>query len=411
MLAIDLTGILRWNLWFWDNRTQIDDAEASSSRRACDATKRKRMDQALEEDDTEASTSRPARDATKRKRMDQALEEEKRYDSDPAVKTKTKRKCKKKAHHDVNTDSEDDDFTSSPSTEDSDSEIEVLVSNDEVAESLPTKSLPAKSKRNPTSAAPPKKKHKKKDVEPLPNGNASAGPSNEPQVDDPPPKAKGKQKSTMRSGFNLWVKHQAIYYFYRRLAGTELPTNAVEGSRYYKSYFGNEEVVQMTQGSNYNTRKLQHHLKKVSLPHYRLYEVLQTHSGPATSSEIKLACGLEPMTTEIADEYQVELKNMSNNVKDMFTKQALEAQVPWSQEHFEDLVAKWVAACDQPFTAVLQDEFREMLQYVHHHSPTPLKIPSDDSVRHRIKKMGAEMVDGLKAIFKVRSQSIPCFWH
>ena len=75
--------------------------------------------------------------------------------------------------------------------------------------------------------------------------------------------------------------------------------------------------------------------------------------------------------------------------------------MPWSQERFEGLVAKWVAACDQPFTAVATDEFCEMLQYVHHHAGKPLEIPSPDSVKTTITKLSTEMVEGLKKIFKV----------
>jgi hypothetical protein len=65
-------------------------------------------------------------------------------------------------------------------------------------------------------------------------------------------------------------------------------------------------------------------------------------------------------------------------------------------------VAKWVAACDQPFVAVNREEFCEMLQYVHHHSPKPLNIPSHDAVKARVKKMSEEMVQELKRIFEVR---------
>ncbi|KAJ7852892.1 hypothetical protein B0H14DRAFT_3136986 [Mycena olivaceomarginata] len=100
-------------------------------------------------------------------------------------------------------------------------------------------------------------------------------------------------------------------------------------------------------------------------------------------------------------EYVAEVKDINQNIKAMFEKQAEDARVPWDQEHFEDLVAKWVAACDQPFTAVITDEFREMLEYTHHHSPKPLNIPSDESVKKRITRMSQEMVDGLKQIFKI----------
>jgi hypothetical protein len=64
-------------------------------------------------------------------------------------------------------------------------------------------------------------------------------------------------------------------------------------------------------------------------------------------------------------------------------------------------VAKWVAACDQPFIAVMREEFCEMLEYAHHHSPNTLKIPSPDSVKGKIVKMSDEMVKELKTIFKV----------
>ncbi|KAJ6565403.1 hypothetical protein B0H10DRAFT_2219915 [Mycena sp. CBHHK59/15] len=84
----------------------------------------------------------------------------------------------------------------------------------------------------------------------------------------------------------------------------------------------------------------------------------------------------------------------------MFEKQQAAAKVPWDQDHFETLVAKWVATCDQPFVAVMREEFCEMLEYTHHHSPTPLKIPSPDSVKGNIMRMSSEMVNKLKAIFK-----------
>ncbi|KAJ6606841.1 hypothetical protein B0H10DRAFT_1956747 [Mycena sp. CBHHK59/15] len=98
---------------------------------------------------------------------------------------------------------------------------------------------------------------------------------------------------------------------------------------------------------------------------------------------------------------RVKNKAISQNIKVMLEKQAADAELSWDQAHFEHLVAKWVVACNQPFTAVNQGEFREMLQYVHHHSPKPLQIPSDDSVKAHIEKMAKEMVEGLKAIFKI----------
>jgi hypothetical protein len=65
------------------------------------------------------------------------------------------------------------------------------------------------------------------------------------------------------------------------------------------------------------------------------------------------------------------------------------------------LVANWVAACDQPFSAVEEPEFQELLDYVHRHSNGKLKIPNRQSVRERIVEMEKEMVDGFRAMFEV----------
>jgi hypothetical protein len=72
-------------------------------------------------------------------------------------------------------------------------------------------------------------------------------------------------------------------------------------------------------------------------------------------------------------------------------------------EDFVDLLAKWVAACDQPwlpFTAVNAPEFREMLEYAYR---TPFYIPRDQAVKDRIIKMSDAMKKGLVQIFKVIS--------
>jgi hypothetical protein len=81
----------------------------------------------------------------------------------------------------------------------------------------------------------------------------------------------------------------------------------------------------------------------------------------------------------------------------------MSSQEPWDQEHFEDLLAKWIAACDQPFTIVSEPEFRALLEYTHHPSKTPLHIPKEDSIRSRIMAMGDDILHNLKNTFKVIS--------
>ncbi|KAJ7090141.1 hypothetical protein C8R44DRAFT_751127 [Mycena epipterygia] len=214
-------------------------------------------------------------------------------------------------------------------------EIEVVVPSDELAASLPSKTLPQNSKRNPPAVKPPVKKQK-----PSEDSNTYAGPSRQLQA-----------------------------------SGSALPKPPV---------------------------------KKELHPIYLFYDLVTANSmGVVNDSKIKLqysqwACGVEPMTDTIAQEYAVQADSVLNNIKQMFEKQAEDARVPWNQEHFKELLAKWVLVCDQPFMAVTRDEFRELLQYTHHNFPMPLKIPSDDSVKRRIEKMSTEMVEGLKKTWALR---------
>jgi hypothetical protein len=73
---------------------------------------------------------------------------------------------------------------------------------------------------------------------------------------------------------------------------------------------------------------------------------------------------------------------------------------PWDQGKFEQLIAEWIVACDQPFEEVDRQEFRDMLTYAHHPSPS-LKIPHRDAIRRRILKMGEDTIASTKEMFKV----------
>lgn len=72
------------------------------------------------------------------------------------------------------------------------------------------------------------------------------------------------------------------------------------------------------------------------------------------------------------------------------------AQEPWNQAHFEELLAKWVAACDQPFTAVADPEFQDLLRYVHLHTGRVLRIPAANTIQRRILALGDEVEEKLK---------------
>ncbi|SRR5258707_65517 len=72
----------------------------------------------------------------------------------------------------------------------------------------------------------------------------------------------------------------------------------------------------------------------------------------------------------------------------------------WDQDRFEDLLAKWIIATDQPFYTVDDPKFHSLLTYTH---PLPtLKIPHRDAVKRRIMKMGDNTIEATKHMFKVR---------
>jgi hypothetical protein len=72
----------------------------------------------------------------------------------------------------------------------------------------------------------------------------------------------------------------------------------------------------------------------------------------------------------------------------------------WDQAKFEDLLAKWIVATNQPFYTVDEPEFHELLAHTHHPSPE-LKIPHHDAVKRKVMKMGEDSIEATKEMFVV----------
>ncbi|KAJ7715537.1 hypothetical protein B0H16DRAFT_1477323 [Mycena metata] len=128
--------------------------------------------------------------------------------SDLAFPASPKKRRRRRKQRDTNSDPEDQDFGGSE-TDDSDSDIEEVIPNDEIAASLPTKSMPATAQRRSKPKAtegPPKKKgrrgkgkSKEQDDSPASEPDGAADPSGSA----PPPKAHSGGKT-----------RNAIYLFY-----------------------------------------------------------------------------------------------------------------------------------------------------------------------------------------------------
>ncbi|KAJ7876970.1 hypothetical protein B0H13DRAFT_2347391 [Mycena leptocephala] len=278
-----------------------------------------------------ASSSRPRRDRDTT-RIDEVLEAE-QMDSDgnpenPRKSTKRKRptksKPKVKAKPIVNSDPEDLDFetdesddTSSSSNE---SDIEEVLPNAELADSLPTKTIPENSRRRHRSNQPPKKKvkGKAKATDPPEQPDSSTQPSTPVQPSTAP-----KKRNTPKS-------RNAIYYFFEEV-DQHADGSVEEGARYYKCYLGNRKVLKIGCKMNHNTHGLQSHLQSHFLAHYRLFKILNSRNTPPTDIELALARGSTPMTPEKTAEYLDQLDLISNNIKEMFERQATASEEPWDQ--------------------------------------------------------------------------------
>ena len=71
----------------------------------------------------------------------------------------------------------------------------------------------------------------------------------------------------------------------------------------------------------------------------------------------------------------------------------------WDQDTFEQLLAEWMVACDQPFEEVDQPEFHRLLEYTH--LQPSLHIPHRQSMKRRIRKMGEDTVEEVKNMIAV----------
>jgi hypothetical protein len=150
---------------------------------------------------------------------------------------------------------------------------------------------------------------------------------------------------------------------------------------------------------------------------YRLYLVMKERSpDQITADEIAVASGQEVLDPVALSGLLQKLESANTTIQRAFERQVNAAAVcslfffiycdadaqkgPWDQDRFEDKLAKWIVATDQPFYTVEDPEFRDLLTYVHHPSPN-LKIPHRNAIKTRIMKMGYDTLDATKRMFSV----------
>jgi hypothetical protein len=93
-----------------------------------------------------------------------------------------------------------------------------------------------------------------------------------------------------------------------------------------------------------------------------------------------------------------QLEQASANLVDAFNKQVNKAFSDWNQDKFEDLLVKWLVACDQPLDKVEKPEFNAFIEYTHQGL---LHIPGQMAIKCCIMKMGDKTIQGIKDMVQV----------
>ncbi|CAA7268096.1 unnamed protein product [Cyclocybe aegerita] len=250
---------------------------------------------------SQASSSRPTR-VTNRSKLIAAVVA-KRLDefgtpADPADPKKHHRTCKKipKTASDEETDYTTD---SDLSSDDSDSDVEMMMGNEELAEGLPSKTVPETSKHQPKKTKPKRTKTT----------------ANTVQDDNEQPQPTVKQPSKMAGKTS-----NPIYLFYKKVT-TDADGTTGDGTKYFKCYHGTRKTVKITKGMKGSLNNLVGHLQRSFPAHHRLYEVLAKRGSPLTKEEIEIASGKKRMDDALVKKYLNELETISKNICEMFKQQ------------------------------------------------------------------------------------------
>lgn len=133
---------------------------------------------------------------------------------------------------------------------------------------------------------------------------------------------------------------------------------------------------------------------------YRLYLAMKERPPDEITPEvISIASGRSELDVAAMGEWLGKYEATSSTIQNAFKKQLEAAAGPWDQEKFEDLLAKWIVATDQPFYTVDDPEFRDFVMYTHH--PATLHIPHRNTIKTRVMKMGDDTRNIVKHMFRV----------
>ncbi|CAA7270448.1 unnamed protein product [Cyclocybe aegerita] len=340
-----------------------------------------------------------------------------------AAQPKHRHKKKTKAAN-PDTDAEDGtfaiDLSSDAETMDSRSDVEGrLVTNTELANMLPAKTIPGgvsrkHSKRRQSSSAAlstAKKPCQRATVEDAENNEVQVVNmltliiiTEAPPLPSHPLSLKKAGSASSVASTATHGKCNNIYLFYKEVT-TATDGTTVEGNRYYRCYHGSCKVFTITPAMKHSVKNMIHHLEAHFPQMHKLWAHLEQRREPPTEIEIKITSASKELSQkDMADYLKVrELAEPISTLDDTFSKQLAST---WDQGHFEELLAKWIIECDEPFDVVERPLFKELLSYVHLFSCQPLKTPGCTTICTKIMKLGEDTIEGVKSSFEALESQV-----
>ncbi|KAF8801338.1 hypothetical protein BYT27DRAFT_7115152, partial [Phlegmacium glaucopus] len=171
------------------------------------------------------------------------------------------------------------------------------------------------------------------------------------------------------------VSHKSpIYLFYKIVTNGPDGTPGDDGDVHYRCLHGTHKVCTIKRSMRSNLNVLVNNLRIHVKPMDQLYCMLKDREEPPTPDKITITSGKKQLDGRAKAEYLKKLEKSSENIKKAFEDQQAQAAGPWDQERFEQHLAEWIVACDQPFDEVEKPEFVAMMNFTHH-AGGPLKIP------------------------------------
>ncbi|KAF5374248.1 hypothetical protein D9758_004531 [Tetrapyrgos nigripes] len=290
-------------------------------------------------------------------------------------KAKKGKKAKKGSDSSEGSDFQDDG-ESTDLSEDSVSDIP----NEEHAQILTAKTFPPKAKSKPKK----KKRH-----------TSEVATVEEVEDEEAPPCHTASLSSATLGGVK---RTNPIYLFFEEAKTNAKGEAGEKGDKHFHCIHGSRHVLTMT---NSLLNGLRNHLKSNFRSLFNFYEVLKDCDGPITQQEIDITAGCAPLNVKFQATLDVEIEQCQETIKESFSQQQAAAQVrAMGSGQFKDLLVKWIVACDQPFSEVEQQEFIDLMQYVHH-SGGALHIPKKDAVCCKVLKLGKKTMKEMKEMFLV----------